>query len=250
MKFNSYLPKKLRGYFSTGFILLVAGVTLSSCLKSKSDDYQVKLQNIMTINAYPDAPGGIYFYVGDTRVNSSALTYPGNTPYAYNVLEGAVLSFVKASNIDSAFVQGQIGGEGYMSIFVKGDSTVTTSDNFITPATGKAAIRFVNVAKSAGSFDVKLNDVAAFSDVKLSDYFSTTAPADLTNFKEFAAGQTTISLYTHGSSQPLLTLPYNFVDGKSYTIYTSGVRGSSDPAKALVINVIDNTAATSTATAQ
>ncbi len=234
MKLNYYLPKKLQGYFSTGLVLLLTGILFSSCLKSKNDDYVPLLSSVMTVNAYTESSAGIYFYVGSQRINSNSLLFSQNTDYISGIMEGSYLTFTKAVG-DTIIAQGQASGEGYYSVFVA-DSSVLIKDEFITSSAGKAAIRFVNMGRQTGAVDVQLNSTSAFSDIDFRED---------TDFKEFAAGVVTeINVFAKGTTAtPLATYSFTPVEGKSYTLYTRGIKDSPDQSKLLDIGIVDNTLA-------
>lgn len=237
MRFNYYLPKKLQGYFSTGFVLLFAGILLSSCLKSKNDDYVPELSNVLIVNAYTNSPSGIDFYYGDSKVSSDSYPYSSNSPYYEGLYGGYPLYFTKPTAAgDSIFTKGSApGGNKNYSIFIAGDNAdaFLIEDNLITPATGKAAIRFVNASKTAGSVDVTLNGTTFSSGIafqKNSDFKEVSAEA--TELNVFAAGTTT---------NPLATYTFTPDPGKSYTIYTRGIKDATDTDKALGIGIVDHT---------
>lgn len=242
MNFNNYLPEKFRRIFFTGTALLFLGVSLTSCLKNDDDDYVPQYSNVTIVNAYPNATNGIFWYYGNSFVNSTAFSYPSGHYYK-GLYSGTYIAFTEGNSTSSTLVaEGSAPGTGEYSFFIagKGDSSFVMQDKFITPAAGKAAIRFVNASKDAGAVDATIADAG---ESNLS--FSNIAQKNNSDFKEFdssdAASTVTVSVFATGTTtNPLATQTFTIKAGSSYTFFLSGYKTGTN-VLALKIGQIDHT---------
>lgn len=243
MRLDYYLPKRrFQGFLSTGFVLFLFAVLLSSCLKSKDDDYVPKYADLLAVNADPNAQEGVYFWYNGTAAQT-AVPYSNNSSYYKGLVEGASIAFFNASNTNTAITGGRVPmGDKSYSVYVagKGDSSFVVEDKMITPAAGNAAIRFVNASKSAGAVDV----VFSTSTEKLTNVkFHGAEGQPNPEFKGYTAGATEVNVYETGTTtNPLATYTFTPVQGSSYSLYLRGVKNGTGT-KALGIGKVDHTEA-------
>ncbi|GEM_PF-1174528 len=242
MRLDYYLPKKFQGYLSTGFVLFLFAVLLSSCLKNDDDDYVPKYTDLLIVNADPGSQQGVYFWYNGTTVETP-IPYSQNSSYYNGLVEGASIAFFNAANTTTAITGGRVPmGDKSYSVYVagKGDSSFVVEDVMITPATGNAAIRFVNASKSAGAVDVVFStSTEKLTNVKFHGAEGQANPV----FKGYTAGATEVNVYETGTTtNPLATYTFTPVQGSSYSLYLRGVKNGTGT-KALGIGRVDHTEA-------
>jgi hypothetical protein len=108
------------------------------------------------------------------------------------------------------------------TVFISGyaGSTVAVAlkDNNLPPASGAAAIRYVNASPDAGTLDVYANDVLQASSI---------APNAASAYVQIASGAYTLTFKDHVTGQPVLALPsLGFNALQTYSVYVLGPAGT------------------------
>jgi hypothetical protein len=224
--------KKVLSVFSA--ILITASVTLlSSCKKEETKTYA----NVLVTHASPDAPG-VDLLVDDTKVNSSALNFPGNTGYL-EVESGSRNIKVNVSGTPTTVINATLTLDKDMnySVFavdsVSKISAVVLTDDLSAPASGKAHVRFVHLSPNAPAVDIAVASSGAV-------VFGNKSFKEATAFTPLDAGTYNLDVRVAGTTTVALVLPaITLQAGKIYTVFAKGFLGGTG-AQALGAEIIVN----------
>jgi hypothetical protein len=224
--------KKVFSVFSA--ILITATVTLlSSCKKEETKTYA----NVLVTHASPDAPG-VDLLVDDTKVNSSALNFPGNTGYL-EVESGSRNIKVNVSGTPTTVINATLTLDKDMnySVFavdsVSKISAVVLTDDLSAPASGKAHVRFVHLSPNAPAVDIAVASSGAV-------VFGNKSFKEATAFTPLDAGTYNLDVRVAGTTTVALVLPaITLQAGKIYTVFAKGFLGGTG-AQALGAEIIVN----------
>jgi hypothetical protein len=224
--------KKVFSVFSA--ILITASVTLlSSCKKEETKTYA----NVLVTHASPDAPG-VDLLVNDTKVNSSALNFPGNTGYL-EVESGSRNIKVNVSGTPTTVINATLTLDKDMnySVFavdsVSKISAVVLTDDLSAPASGKAHVRFVHLSPNAPAVDIAVASSGAV-------VFGNKSFKEATAFTPLDAGTYNLDVRVAGTTTVALVLPaITLQAGKIYTVFAKGFLGGTG-AQALGAEIIVN----------
>ena len=224
--------KKVFSVFSA--ILITASVTLlSSCKKEETKTYA----NVLVTHASPDAPG-VDLLVNDTKVNSSALNFPGNTGYL-EVESGSRNIKVNVSGTPTTVINATLTLDKDMnySVFavdsVSKISAVVLTDDLSAPASGKAHVRFVHLSPNAPAVDIAVASSGAV-------VFGNKSFKEATAFTPLDAGTYNLDVRVAGTTTVALVLPaITLQAGKIYTVCAKGFLGGTG-AQALGAEIIVN----------
>jgi hypothetical protein len=224
--------KKVFSVFSA--ILITASVTLlSSCKKEETKTYA----NVLVTHASPDAPG-VDLLVDDTKVNSSALNFPGNTGYL-EVESGSRNIKVNVSGTPTTVINATLTLDKDMnySVFavdsVSKISAVVLTDDLSAPASGKAHVRFVHLSPNAPAVDIAVASSGAV-------VFGNKSFKEATAFTPLDAGTYNLDVRVAGTTTVALVLPaITLQAGKIYTVFAKGFLGGTG-AQALGAEIIVN----------
>ncbi len=219
----------IRKIIRVGTVALFAcvSVMMTSCL---DDDTNSGLQDIPVsyvslYNASPDAPG-LNILVDSRQINNEPLRYADNTGYLRFYTGKRTLAFgpYGASNVTLDTVVTLEDNKPY-SIFVvdnfeHAEALVLTDTSAITPGTGKAMIRFVNLSPDAGALALKVKD--GEGNLTGEESFK-----EATQFTEIDAKTYNLEVAGNGEAATSLSLP-NISLGEG-TYYTILVRGYKTP---------------------
>lgn len=179
---------------------------------------------VLVVHASPDAPG-VDLLLDNSKVNSSALEFLGNTGYL-NVNAGTRNIKVNAAGTSTSVINADVpfvSGKNY-SVFAIDSlskiSAIVVEDDLTTPATGKAHVRFIHLSPNAPAVDVALaGGSVVWSNYEFKDG-STFAPLD--------AGTYNLEVRLAGTSTVVLPLPNIILTaGKIYTVYAKGFVGGA-----------------------
>lgn len=224
--------KTLLSTFAT-LALLAAVFTFSSCEKDDDKTYA----NVLVAHASPNAPG-VDLLIDDTKQNSAALNFPGNTGYL-RVASGERNVKVNVSGTSTTVIDADLTldvDKNYSIFAVDSVSKITAIalvDDLTAPASGKAHVRFVHLSPNAPAVDVAVASSGAV-------VFPNTAFKGFTAFTPLDAGTYNLDVRVAGTSTVALVLPaITLQAGKIYTVFAKGFLGGTG-AQALGAEIIVN----------
>lgn len=224
--------KTLLSTFAT-LALLAAVFTFSSCEKDDDKTYA----NVLVAHASPNAPG-VDLLIDDTKQNSAALNFPGNTGYL-RVESGERNVKVNVSGTSTTVIDADLTldvDKNYSIFAVDSVSKITAIalvDDLTAPASGKAHVRFVHLSPNAPAVDVAVASSGAV-------VFPNTAFKGFTAFTPLDAGTYNLDVRVAGTSTVALVLPaITLQAGKIYTVFAKGFLGGTG-AQALGAEIIVN----------
>ncbi len=227
---NTRLYVILFGVFLTGLI---------ACKKSSDAPIVNHTTFLNFVNASADS---VNYYMNGTRLNSNSNLYPqvasgyvGVLAFAqtyqvkkvFNTAGGTIQPlFSLPLNLDTAH---------YYSLFIAGESAslaFKTIDSLKADTIkGTCKVRFVNASPGTASYDLVVGSASKFSGLG----FGAASGFRLADTGSVAP----VTLYPSGSSTPVASGTVALLQGRSYTIYTTGKlngTGSSALSLAVMIN--------------
>lgn len=223
---------KTNNFFNKNCLLGILCLPLVFTACSKDDNVGVGESSEIKITNAAETSGSQDFYLNDTKVNNSAITYNESTEGYISIKSGndQVAEFRTAGST-TAYTSTEIdlnANKNY-SFFLYGEgassSIYTTEDDLSTPSGGKAKIRFVHLSTAANeSLDVNMGDT------KLVAGLNFKSPS---SFTEIDPGLHVFQLYNAGTTSDPINLNLAALgEGKIYTVLISG----SSSVKATLIN--------------
>lgn len=229
-----FLMKRVVG--ATALLGLLAGC--------KNDDTTVSPSpagsaNVMVVHASPDAPA-VDLLVNNAVV-AGGLAFPNNTGYL-TVPSGTQNVKVRVAGTTTTVIDANLAvtANANYSVFAADSvsklTPVVLSDNLISPAAGKAHVRFVHFSPNAPAVDVAVQGGPIV--------FSNVAFKGNTAFTPLDAGTYALEVRIAGTSTVVLTVGnVTFADGGIYTVFARGfVNGTAG--QALGAQIIVNKAST------
>lgn len=206
-----------------GFLALAMALNITSC--NREETPIVNTAKLMVVHTSPDAPG-VDLLVDNTKVNSSALTFPNNTGYL-TVLEGTRNLKVNVTGTSTTVINADVPFTKNTSqtLFaidsVSKISTLLLNDNLAAPAAGKAHVRFVHLSPNAPAVDIALANAGAV-------VFPNVAFKGSTAFTPLDAGTYNLEVRVANTTTVALPLPGIVLEaGKIYTVFAKGFLGGS-----------------------
>jgi hypothetical protein len=222
----------MKKLLNIAILMSLVAVTFTSC---KDDDDPGKAK-LMVVHASPDAPG-VDFLVNDVKQNSSALTFPNNTPYL-EIEEGTKNLKVNVAGTSTTVINADVPFTKDMNytLFaidsVSNIGTLLLEDNLAAPAAGKAHVRFVHLSPNAPAVDVAVTG----GPVLFANYEFEEASA----FTPVDGGTYNLEVRVAGTPTVALSLPgIVLTSGKIYTVFAKGFLGGTG-AQALGAQIIVN----------
>ena len=204
-------------------ILLLAvlpTVFLAACDDDDDLDLQEDNAQVMVVHASPNAPA-VDLYVDDTKVNATALNYPGNTGYLE--VESGNRNFKvtpAGAGAGSAVINATVPLEADQAYSVFAVNTLSNiealvlEDDLTEPASGKAHVRFVHLSPDAPAVDIAVqNGPVLFSNIQFKGS---------TAFVPVDAGTYTLEVRPTGSNTAVLSPQVQLTNGAIYTIFAKG----------------------------
>jgi len=218
--------------------LLGITVSFSSCIKN--DGTQQAPQQVAALaitNASPTSTP-IDFYLDNTaaRVNSTALAYGQKIDYvrAYPGLRTGIVTNSGSSSVIYSNKFTLVAGD-YHSLYIvtKGDSLnyLLVKDQFNTPPTHKAMVRFANLSPDSITYSLEIvGDTTAFTGKR----FKT-----LTGFKPITPSSTYTINLRNTTTNAIVATQTNvlLVDQAFYTIWAKGLSNTTVAAQKTAIQV-------------
>lgn len=212
-----------------GMICLLAG-GLSSCLKDKNTYVEQPPAALITvINASPDSQP-LDFFLDQNLTNASPIRYGYILDYTRAYTGKRVASFYVSGTQQKVVADTiNLDANKYYSLFLSNsastpDVTLLT-DTLSKPASGMAAVRFVNVSTSIPAVDLDIQGGAVLASNKAYKSFTTYMPVE-------AGKSTNLEIKQTGTSTVLVSLSnITFQNGAVYTVWLHGLTGATDQTK-------------------
>ena len=224
-------------------LLLAASLTLVSC-KEEETTPTPDTAKVMVVHASPNAPG-VDLLVDNTKVNTSALTFPNNTGYL-TVNAGARNFKVNVTGTSTTVIDATptLAKDLNYSVFaidsVSKISPIITVDDLTAPAAGKAHIRFIHLSPNAPAVDVSVVGQAAGVGIFTNRTFNKTITAGQYAFTPVDAATYNLEVRVAGTTTVALAIgSVTLTAGKIYTVFAKGFLGGTG-AQALGAQIIAN----------
>lgn len=210
---------------STLFKTLVAGVVLASTIVACSDKDETPIMPMSALSvtqASYDAEG-LDLFVNEEKINKKDEFKFTNTTGYLNIFSGKIDLTIKNAGGDKDTVKTQEldlkEGKVY-SVFIANKvedvEYVLFEDSIITPAEGKAQIRFVHLSPDVNALNVSVKDSET-------DLFEGLEFKKASKFKEIDADTHSFDIKGANSEEVLFSLEDVKIEkGKIYTIWTKG----------------------------
>lgn len=215
-------------------VLSIAIFVIPSC-KSIS----TATTSVQVINASPDA-GPVDFYLSGNLKTSTPVAY-GNSSAYFLTIAGNQTGEVKSPAFSAALASVPVGLASNVnySVFVSGQTSTNNitafyvRDNLITPAPGKAKLRFVHAVAAARKVNLLLNANVIFTAI---------AYKSISDYIEVPTGSYSIRANLSDSTAVGVTPAFTqtFDNGKIYTIIFKGAIGATADALKLRLGVMAN----------
>ncbi len=220
-------------------ILLAIVLTAFAACKKSSDAPVANYSTYLNfVNASADS---VNYYLNGTRLNSNSNLYPQYTSGYVSVLAFTQNYQVKkVFNTASSTVQPlftlplNLDTGKYYSLFIAGESASlafkTQDDLKADTLRGTCLVRFVNASPDAAGYDLVVGSAPKFAGLA----FGTAGDFRLADTSSLAP----VTLYPAGSSTPIARGNLTLLQGKSYTIYTTGkLNGTGGSALSLAVMI-------------
>lgn len=231
MKFNlTTIQKKYTGICRMAVVFVIA-VSFSSC---KTDVQQPESISALAITNVATKSSSYDFYIGNQKVANlpygQKVGYIGASPGIYS---GTVTDKDGAKSLYSANFTLINGAYHSLYILSKGDSIsyLNVKDEFVTPPSGKARVRFINLGADAPAVSLEITgDTTTFTALTYKNF---------TAFKSVSPQTAvTINLRDKTTNAVLATLPnVEFRDQSYYTVLAQGLINTTDATVKLSLQV-------------
>ena len=212
-----------------GLILLT--VLMSACSKNDNEFIIEGEAKVMVVNAASGSEAQD-FYIENSKINQEPLAYSQSTAYVTtDAGDSRKAEFKNSANATINFT-GYVNlapNENYTFFYSakadgSGNSSSVFQDDKTSPSSGKAKLRFVNLAEGLTNANLLIVGGATFA--------SNVAFGSASNFSEVDPGTFNMQTVLTSSTSTFVDLgSFTLVAGKIYTIYTSGsLTGSSQTA--------------------
>ncbi|WP_018476815.1 DUF4397 domain-containing protein [Pontibacter roseus] len=200
-------------------LAVLPALVLTSCDDDDEDITINDMAMVMVVHASPDAPG-VDLLVDNSKVNTTALTYPNNTPYL-EVESGRRNIKVNAAGTSTSVIDANLDLDANTNYSVFAANTlsaiepVVLEDDLTTPAAGKAHIRFVHLSPDAPAVDIAVTNGPVL--------FSNRTFKSATAFTPVDAGTYNLEVRLAGTNTVVLPLPnVQVANGRIYTVFAKG----------------------------
>jgi hypothetical protein len=228
--------RKLRSVLAgVGFVSLLS-ITLFSCLKDNNSYVTAPTALLMVVQGSPDAPAED-LYLNNNRVTTQAFNYGDRVGYfnAYIGSRKIILNNYGTQTLiasDTATLNVNVAYSMFLANTYTKPDFVLLKDTITQPASGKAAIRFVDVSPDAGAVDLIANSSVLVSNKSYKGSSSFVPVAGDANY--------TFEVHKAGTATVLASLGSTAIkSGGVYTIWLHGLTAGSTTTK-LSVDVIAN----------
>lgn len=213
----------------TLFLLPILVLMAAFGCKKKTESVQ-----FMFVHAMPDAPSVDVYAQGD--IVASGVVYSGNSGYVTVTREEGEKYFIEIKSTSSGQVllsgnnpawskdsRNAMYSYGLQSNASLGRELI--SDNYSTPASGKASVRFIHLAYDVAALDFLAGNSVVHAN---KEYLGSNALNGFTGFSEVDAGTYDLKINLAGTIVTVAQSPgYTLQNGKSYTVFAKGMSGGS-----------------------
>lgn len=213
-------------------------ISLSSCLKTHDDAYQaVPVALVSAVNASPDAQP-LDFYLDNNRGSYNSIQSGESMDYIRAYTGKRNISFTLSGSTqkiktDTATLKADMLYSVFLCNVTSTPDYLITRDTVSQPASGMAAVRFVNVSPNTPSATLAIRNGATLASNKAYRTYSAFVPVQGNQSITFEIRQ--------GSTNTVLTTlaPVTLRARSIYTIWLQGVNGATDATK-LSAHIQDN----------
>ncbi|AFH50693.1 Cell wall anchor domain protein [Ignavibacterium album JCM 16511] len=210
------------------FVILtfVTAISFAACSDDENTTSPTPTEkaNVLVVHASPDAPG--VDLLVDNTVAGTNLTFPNNTGYL-SVNAGTRNVKVNVTGTSTTVIQANlnlVANKNYSVFAVNQVSAIEPlvfEDDLITPASGKAHVRFIHLSPNAPAVNITLTDGTIV--------FGNVAFKGSVNFTPLNAGIYNLQVRDAATNQTVvLELPnINLQAGKIYTVFAKGLLGGT-----------------------
>lgn len=228
-------------------LLIVPMLSFTSCSDNDENEATPTRAKVLVVHASPNAPA-VDLLVENSKVNTSPLTFPNNTGYLDVNAGNRNFKVNVAGTSTTAFEANQaVEANKNYSVFAinaQPNNSGTTfeplviEDNFATPASGKAHVRFIHLAPDAPAVDIVSVVNGAATPI-----FPNRAYKSFTPFTPVDAGTYNLEVRVAGTTTTALTIPnVSIAAGKIYTVFARGfLNPPAGNPNTLGAELIDNT---------
>lgn len=225
--------------FRSLFFTVALLVLMTSCMNDDSDvvNQPVEVAYVSIYNAAPDAPD-LDIVVDGRVINRNPFDYTSYSGYLNFYTGNREIKF-NASNANNALIDTTFSfedGKAY-SLFavdkLPNVEALLVVDSAASPASGRAMVRFVNLAPDAPEFDV--------TDASGNSLFSRNGFKQATAFKEVDTDTYTFNIKNAGGTETVVSAKdVEILPGRFYTIITRGfVNPPSGNTNVLSVEVLE-----------
>lgn len=222
------LLQNLKGWACVTGVAVIAAVSFSSCLKNHHDDYvpQQPVALISAINASPDAQP-VDFFLDQNRTATYSISTGNSQDYIRAYTGKRNLIFYTGGNkiiSDTATLKDKTLYSVFLANLVSKPDLVLLTDTIKQPASGMAAVRFINLSPDAPAADLAIkggNVLVSNKSYKGYSGFVTVPVNAAYNFEIRQAGTNTV----------LASLSNIKIINGLYTIWLQGINAATDQTK-------------------
>ena len=222
------LIQNLKGWACVTGVVVIAAVSFSSCLKHNDDYYtpQQPVALISAINASPDAQP-VDFFLDQNRASNYPIANGTSQDYIRAYTGKRNLIFYTSGNkmiSDTATLKDKALYSVFLANLVSKPDLILLTDTIKQPATGIAAIRFINLSPDAPATDLAIkggNILVSNKSYKGYSGFVTLPVNAAYNFEIRQAGTNTV----------LASLSNIRIVNGLYTIWLQGINAATDQTK-------------------
>ena len=237
MKLIATLTPKNAKWHLASVALLGIVISFSSC--KTDNDFQAQPVAALAVTNASLTAKAVDFYIGPNKVNYSPLTLGATTDYV-TAYPGKRNATVSAAGSSTNLYAGTFTLEEsyYHSLYIVSKdvlnkdslSFLTIRDDFPTPPTGKAEVRFINLSPDATAYSLEL--------VKDTTTFAKRPYKTFTPFKGITPAKYTVLLKNDADKTTVATLEnVEIASQEFYTIYAKGITNTTTAAEKLSLQV-------------
>ncbi|MGZ3836304.1 MAG: DUF4397 domain-containing protein, partial [Mucilaginibacter sp.] len=214
-----YLSKTLKRLSFSLLTCALCALVFSACNKKDNGSAALSANVRVTNSSQASVPQD--FFMDNNKITASAVAYGQSTDYTTTSVGNRQAAFKNSgtTTVNTSFNVSFQAGKYYSVFYADGNSNTALQNDRTTPQSGKARVRFINLASAVtANVDFAINGgaklVSALAFKGASDYYDVD-PASA------------FSLYATGSSLVLLRIPATIQAGHIYTIYISGATSAA-----------------------
>jgi Domain of unknown function (DUF4397) len=222
------------------FLFGIVMISVTSCKLNNNNNPTPPVASFGFVNASTNA-GNVDIYLNSAPVVYN-LPYGKDTGY-FNILPGGYSLMIDTAGSLTPRVNNSVSfSPGFFySIFIidsaSNSQIAEVQDNFTTPSSDSADVRFFNFSPNAPALDVAIGGNVLFSNRTFNDISEN---GDLGQFTYIAPGTYTVELRAAGTSNVLASASVTISGGKVYTLYAKGYAEGAGPQPLSIGTVVHN----------